>query len=39
MMAANIGQKIIISMKSTNMPVSIHMYCLKQKFLKFYVYL
>ena len=38
MMAANFGQKIVISMKSTNMPVSI----LPKKivlYLKCYVYL
>ena len=35
-MATNFGQKIVISMKSTNMQSQ---YCLKQKVLKFYVYL
>ena len=36
MMAANFGQKIVISMKTTNMPVSI---LPKTFFLQFYVYL
>ena len=36
MMAANFGQKIVISMKSSNMPVPI---LPKQTVLMFYVYL